>query len=441
MFYTKFTEKIILPLSDVILGTSLWKTFNEWKIIEKKSSNELNEIQINALKKILKHTVKEVPYYKAQGIIYNKDVKKYLLEFPILTKEILKKTDLLSCSKENLIKSCSSGSTGIQSCVYMSENEKAITFAIQALWWYWSGYSFGNTVLQTGINTKRGIIKKFKDILLRFKYINAFSLNENDILKLLKKLKHSQKQHLVGYASSLYLIAKIAKKHNINDIKFESVMSLGDKMFDHYRKTIEEQFKTKVFDTYGCSEGLMMAGECEKGKYHIMSPHIYMEILDDYGFEVEPGEIGHVTITRLDAYAMPLIRYQLGDLAIKGNPTDICSCGRSFPLLGKVIGRETDLIQFPSGKFITVHSFTAIFEYFCEIKQFQIVELDDGIMIRYIKDYGFNNNTLNQLESKIREQVDSELNIVFKEENFIKPTASGKPCMVISKKKTLKRVR
>ena len=54
-------------------------------------------------------------------------------------------------------------------------------------------------------------------------------------------------------------------------------------MFPHYRSTIENTFNTKIFDTYGGAEGLMIAGECSEHKYHILSSHVYVEILDTNG--------------------------------------------------------------------------------------------------------------------------------------------------------------
>lgn len=435
MFYNTLTEKIILPASDMILKTSLWKTFKEWKNLETVSREDLDSRQLTALNDVLQFAAKRVPYYQKLNIQKDKDSIRYLSSFPILTKKILKEENLLAIDEKSLVKRSSSGSSGVQSTVYMSKQAMSRIAAIQAVWWSWSGFRFGNKVLQAGINPQRGVVKRLKDVLLRFKYVNAFSLSEEDMVSLLNELKDHPREHLLGYASSLYSIAKTAEKYNIDNVQFYSVMSLGDKMFDHYRKTIEQQFKTKVFDTYGCSEGLMMAGECEGGRYHIMSPHVFIEILDDNGHEVKAGEIGNVVVTRLDSYTMPLIRYKLGDLAIKADPDIKCSCGRPFPLLEKVIGRETDVIYLQSGKYITVHSFTGIFEYFSEIKQFQVIELEDGIMIRYIKDSGFNELTLDKVRQKIHEKIDKQLKVKFKIETYIEPTASGKPCMVMSKEK------
>lgn len=439
MFYNILTEKIILPLSDLVLKSSLSSTFKKWQALSLSSKESIESLQLKNLQETLAFTIENVPYYKKQNIKASTDAKEFLSNFPILTKDILRTEKLLSVNNtKGLIKRSSSGSSGIPSTVYMSQDEVSRIAAIQALWWSWSGYRFGDKVLQMGNNPKRGLIKKIKDVLLRFKYEDAFSLNEDDIVVLLNELRESPCTYLLGYASSLYSIAKTAEKYKIDDIRFTSVLSLGDKMFEHYRKTIEKQFSTQVYDSYGCSEGLMMSGQCEAGNYHIMTPHVYLEILDDEGKEVQPGQIGHVVATRLDSKIMPLIRYKLGDLAIKSDSNEICSCGRNFPLLSKIIGRETDLLQLASGKFATVHSFTGIFEYYAEIYQFQVVELDDGVMIRYIAADGFKKEVLEEIKMKIHEKIDDTLKVIFKEEKVISPTASGKPCIVMSKEQAKK---
>ena len=72
-----------------------------------------------------------------------------------------------------------------------------------------------------------------------------------------------------------------------------------------------------IAEVYGTTEGFMIAGLCENGNHHILTPHVYLELLDKDGNEVAPGELGYVVVTRLDAFSFPLIRYYLGDLAIK----------------------------------------------------------------------------------------------------------------------------
>jgi phenylacetate-CoA ligase len=237
----------------------------------------------------------------------------------------------------------------------------------------------------------------------------------------------------MGYASSLYTYAKLANENGLDDVRFKAVVSWGDKMFPHYRSLIEKQFSTEVFDTYGASEGTMIAAECEHHNYHIMTPHVFVEILDNNGKEVSPGEMGYIAVTRLDNFLMPLIRYKIGDLAVKASNGKQCPCGRRFPLLEKIIGRDTDIVYTPGGKALIVHFFTGIFEFIREIEQFQVVQhsLYD-IEIRIIPSNTFYEGCLVGIKKEICKKADEGLNIRFSEVNEIHPGPSGKPQIIMS---------
>jgi len=301
------------------------------------------------------------------------------------------------------------------------------------LWWEWAGYQIGSRMVQTGMTSIRGFIKILKDIIFRVDYMLAFGLSEDDILPKLKKWQKHPRALLGGYASSLYIIAKTAKMNDINNIDFKSLVSWGDKLFPRYRKLIEAQFGVEVFDTYACTEGIMIAGECEYHNYHIMSPHVYVELLDENHNEVEPGELGYVVVSRLDNYSMPLVRYYLGDLAKKVVPDKICECGRKLPLLGMVVGRDTDIVKTPSGKYMIVHFFTAIFEHISEIKQFRVLQKKiDEIEIEYIPDRNFADDVLDLIRDKIQNHIKEKFPIHFKCVENISTTPSGKPQIVKS---------
>ena len=68
--------------------------------------------------------------------------------------------------------------------------------------------------------------------------------------------------------------------------------------------------------------------------------------LDKDGQEVKEGEIGEIFVTSLTNYLMPLIRYKIGDLAVKARKDRVCSCGRKLPILEKIIGRTYCLVKY-----------------------------------------------------------------------------------------------
>ena len=341
--------------------------------------------------------------------------------------------NFITIDKQKLIKNSTSGSTGIQTNVYVTKDEQSQYRAAQTIWWEWAGFKIGKPILQTGLATGRSIEKRLKDFFFKTYYLFAFGLNKQVTAKAFGWAK-KRKPFLGGYASSLYVLSQLAEENNIS-VKFKSAISWGDKLFDHYKNNIERVFDCKIYETYGAGEGLMIAAQKDLDFMYVMSPCVYVEILDDHGNEVPDGEMGHVVVTSLIHKAMPLIRYKLGDLAIK-LPRHLYPAKRelNLPILQKVIGRETDIVKTPLGKKLIVHSFTVIFEYFPIIKQFCVIQKDiNGIDIQYIEGDKFEIGVLDQIKSELLKYIDEEFYINFLRVEEILPTKSGKPQIIISK--------
>jgi phenylacetate-CoA ligase len=430
----KILEKLLLPIADLLIGSSFISKLRELRRECLLTEDELILLQKEKLQKLLRYSINNKKYYSSLKVQLNEkelDIKK----FPIVDKQILfdKQDSLLSQPKNKLIKNASSGSTGQQSIVYWSKEEQSINRATQILWWEWSGYRFGDPILQTGITPNRGFVKYIKDKLLNTYYLQAFTHSKEDVLKALRWAQQQEAPILAGYASSLYVIAKYAIEENIK-VEFKAAVSWGDKLFDHYKKTIYTAFGVNVCETYGSAEGLMMGGQKDLDNMYLMSSNVFIEIVDDKGNDVKDGELGHVLVTNLNGYAMPLIRYRIGDLAIK-MPQNEYPINREygFPIWKKIIGRDTDLVITESGKYLVVHSFTGVFEHIPEIKQFCVIQNSKkGIIIQFIKGQNFSKNILEKAKNIILGYVNEPFDIVFIEVNFIPPTKSGKPQLIIS---------
>jgi phenylacetate-CoA ligase len=436
--YTKILEEIILPIGDRLMGSTYSRSLKEVRRIVNLDEESLKELQRKNLENTLEFALKNSQYYKNLNIQGNADSAYNIIKkFPILEKSILRENmaEILSHSPEGLIKNSTSGSSGFQTTVYVSKEEQSFYRAIQTTWWEWAGFVQGKPILQTGLSTKRSFEKRIKDYLFQTKYLFAFGLNSENTREAFQWAKN-KKPFLGGYASSLYVLAQIAETQN-EKVKFKSAISWGDKLFDHYKTKIEKVFDCRIYETYGASEGLMIASQKDLEYMYIMSPYIYLEILDDNGNEVNDGEMGHIVVTSLIHKSMPLIRYRLGDLGIKLPQSKYPSKrDLSLPILQKVIGRETDIIRTPKGKKLIVHSFTGIFEYFPEISQFCVVqEQIDGIRIQYIRSESFKLEVLDAIKKQLSELINEPFSMEFESVESIASTGSGKPQIVISKLK------
>ena len=110
-----------------------------------------------------------------------------------------------------------------------------------------------------------------------------------------------------------------------------------------------------------------------------------MEIVDENGAAIAPGRIGRVLVTTLENRLAPLVRYEIGDyaFAVEGD----CHCGRTLPLIGKVVGRAMNLFRLPGGRMISPWHLATAVRNAAEVKQFQIVQKSIGhFTVRFVSD-------------------------------------------------------
>lgn len=424
----------MLPLGSFFFSGNYSRNIKLWQTYDRMSAERLQKIQERKLEEILMYARNEVPHYKNLNLPKNPTIK----DFPILSKEILRKhiNDLIAIEYQQtkLEKNHSSGSSGVQSYTYMTYEHKFSLRALQTHWWSWSGYQPGDKLLQTGISPNRSFPKKLKDIFFRVIYLESFSLQKNIIREVLKKVKRKDVKYIAGYPSALNEIALVAIAEN-NPLKIKSIISFGDKLFDSYINNYNKAFKNpSIINTYGCAEGILIACSVDFPYYYIMSPHVFLEVVDDDGKEVADGIRGNILITCLSNFAMPLIRYKLGDLGIMLPKEKYPEKRRfNYPLLQEVTGRETDVIKLPNGNILIVHSFTGILEFYQEIKQFKVIQSSrNSLLIEYITDNGQEISAQKALEirSKIAALTNNSMDIQLKLVEIISPSPSGKPQII-----------
>lgn len=143
-------------------------------------------------------------------------------------------------------------------------------------------------------------------------------------------------------------IAEVAEKMGIS-IRDDTSLKVGvfgaEPWSDETRKRIEDATGIKAYDIFGTSE---MSGplftECqEQNGIHVWSDMFLIEVIDPKtGEELPDGETGELVITTLSKWAIPLIRYRIGDLTVINS--EPCECGRTHPRLMRILGRTDDMI-------------------------------------------------------------------------------------------------
>lgn len=168
------------------------------------------------------------------------------------------------------------------------------------------------------------------------------------------------------------------------------IFTQGETVTSHCRKLVKKVFNKELFETYGSVEFEFLAFECnEHCGLHMITDGSYIEFIGENGEHVSPGEQGEIIVTGLYNYAMPLIRYRIGD---EGIPSDEkCLCGRGWPLIKKVLGITNDYLILPSGRKISFfnfypHFFKVLEKNLFSVAQYQIIQdHKDRIIFKLVK--------------------------------------------------------
>ncbi len=436
--YNTIFEKIILPFGDLMTGQHLLDRLFFLREAQYWDKEKLYFWKEKALKETIEIAYNEVTFYRDlmdKAKVKPRDINNPsdLSKIPIVTKDMIRKyypEGLKRKTKHKIYEKMTSGSTGKNFAVLSDKETDGFIRASFMLSLEWAGWKIGERHFQTGMTLKRGFLKKMKDIFFRCHYGSAFDLRDSILDKYLEVIRKKKIKHIWGYPGGIYYLAKRAKELGWN-IPMKSIVTWGDTLEIKSRRLIEEVFKKKVNDTYGCGEGVQIAAQCGyNDNYHIHSLDVIVEVVDDEGNPLPPGKPGNIILTRLYPGPMPLIRYRVGDRGTLGD--ELCNCGRSFEILKAVLGREVDEIITPTGNKLIVHFFTGILEHFKEIDEFQVVQKKkDLLVIKVVPNTSLSQEVIKNIKKIIKEKGAYDMEIEVEEVISIPLYPTGKRRFII----------
>lgn len=159
-------------------------------------------------------------------------------------------------------------------------------------------------------------------------------------------LNRESPTYLMTYAQSLEQLA-FAARNALTTKSLKGIVSISEQLTPGMRNRVERGFGVPVHQNYGLNEIGLVAVRCDAGRYHVHTEHCFVEIVNEDGRPSEPGETGRIVVTALNNLAMPLIRYDTGDLAVAVGGK--CSCNRTLPTFGEIVGRYGRVSYLPPG--------------------------------------------------------------------------------------------
>ncbi len=382
------------------------------------SKQELEAVQRKKLRSLLVHAHENVPYYanlfRSSGIDPHdiKDVED-LVWIPTTSKlklQSLPPEEILArgTRPENCIADVTSGSTGIPLHVYFTKED-----------YQFRSLMFIRTFMETGYRLKhrQAIVCDTRFVSSKAYWIQKVGLFRKlyvpvqaSLERQIEMLRNYRPDYIHGYAVSLGVVAREIIRRGIRDIAPRGVCTGAELVSRRTREIINTAFQVDMVDTYATIESGVIAFECSAHRgYHINMDGVVVEFLKD-GKRAQPGERGRVVITNLQSFAMPIIRYELGDVCVPS--ADSCPCGRALPLMSVVEGRVDDLVRTPSGKIISPNSITNTLEALEGINEFRVVQKSlDSMDVQLVKGRGFTMKVPNEVRQLLCELVGSDVAI------------------------------
>jgi phenylacetate-CoA ligase len=330
----------------------------------------------------------------------------------------------------NVSSKTTGGSTG--QAVTILKNPDALARERAATWraYKWAGVGIGDVQARfwgLPLTPKSRFISKIVDFVSNRSRLSAFSITENELDKYYAKLIKMKPAYLYGYVSMIVVFAEHIKSKGYPALpELRSIITTSEVLDTMSRTTIEEAFNVKVFNEYGCGEVGSIAHECEYGNMHIMAENMIVEVDKTTGPD---GTSGEIIITDLFNYAMPLIRYRIGDFATIS--TQSCRCGRGLPILEHVHGRAYDMLIDPDGRKYHPEALMYVFEELKSnqsgIKQFQVIQKAvNKLQINLVPEDSYNRSMELLITTRIRETIHPDFVFDFNYPEVLEREKSGK---------------
>lgn len=417
------------------------------------SAEELEKAQFSRLSALASHAYNSVPEYRRRlrqaGYRPGKPIGKDVWQrIPILRRADLQalgqklRVRRLAASYGAQHEASSSGSTGVPVRVWKSTVDSAVWDAVCVREELWHGDGCAGTYAimkgfggadftpeqQAAIRSPAGLVQPDWGAPL-----NAVcktgpaalihgSLSIEDRAAFLLRV---QPRYLLTSPSTLRLLLQYFQEHGLKLPSLKSVRTASERLDDDIRDLCQAVFGCKINHNYSANEVGYMAVQCPQATHlHVQSEAVFLEILDDRNEPCGPGQIGRVVVTPLHNFAMPLLRYEIGDEAESGPP---CACGRGLPVIRNIIGRTSDYLILKDGRrrrvTYNVYRMSAI----GAVREYQVAQTaHDAIDIRVVPMRPLSQGEISEITDVMANEFGDAFRITITQLDALPRTAAGK---------------
>jgi phenylacetate-CoA ligase len=437
-------KHIITPLQEGLVGRPTLSYLRDLEKSQWLPAEALRDLQTQKLRLLARHAYRHCPFYRDRfddaGVDPDKIDLNSLADLPTLAKADIVEAGktIVDASKRGELRPASTGgSSGPPLRFFVDRTREAADQAARARSRRWFGVDLGEreVCLWGSLDPQPDPDGwgRLKDWFTNQVLLNAFRMSTNDMRAYLREIARFDPVYLSGYSSS---IAKMLRFSSETGFAFEApslraVFVNGEALKPTDRAIIEEAVSVPVADGYAASEAGFIAHQCPDMSYHVTMESMIVELLDAEGKAAAEDEPGEITVTHLDAFGMPFIRYRTGDMA--RCETGICTCGRQLERLIEIQGRSTDMIRTPDGAQSHAMSLIHVLHEEPEIAQFRIFQRRDwSLDITLCLCNPLSDERLDAIRARLASQMSGSMDVRIHVVDEIPPEPSGQHRCIVS---------
>jgi phenylacetate-CoA ligase len=324
---------------------------------------------------LIRHAADKVPYYRqafASAQVGPADLRSLnaLARFPISSKSDLQQAPVASrfaagFNVENCRVHETSGSTGERMIIARTPTEELRLFGRRLRSQILNGLRPWHRRLVIGASPRKLAAQKLG--VFRTWGVDL-SLSPTEMLDEPESLR----PHVIkGPPGALELLLQ-EDPHRLAALSLELILSGAEQLPGGLRERLEKRCACRVIDSYGAVECNLIAWECRRcGMYHTCDDSVIVEVLNG-DRPALPGEEGDVIVTVLHSYAMPFIRYRIGDRVLL--PASSSSCRIPFGVIRKIQGRSVDYLRFPSNIAVSPYEIMDQLDAIPEVRRYHVLQ-------------------------------------------------------------------
>jgi phenylacetate-CoA ligase len=443
--YTAWTSRLVFPLHELLKRHHSHALRRSMEHSQWLPARDIEALQLRRLKALLLHASQHVPYYRQQYARLRFDANKVHDLRDLRCLPVLRKCDIndhreqfIAATAGPLQRYTTGGSSGEPLIFYLGKER--VSHDVAAKWraTRWWGVDIGDreaVLWGTPIELKaQDYWRARRDRLLRTTLLPAFDLSPARLDQYLALLKRRRPAMLFGYPSVMSLLVRHAQARGIalDGIGVKVVFATAERLYEEQRALLAAAFGAPVANGYGGRDSGVLAHECPEGGMHITAEDVIVEILDQRGQPVKPGDSGAIVVTHLASGEFPFIRYETGDVGALD--TQPCCCGRGLPLLKRIEGRVTDFVVSRDGTVMHGLALIYILRDLPQVRAFKIIQESlDCTRVLLVSVDGLPAPLRLSIVGQFRARLGASVEIVIEEVATIPAEASGKHRYVVSK--------